>query len=189
VNSRLSPFAVWGLSLGLFGVNAVLAISTLEIDFFSSRLAYLWGFAFGGACAGYHLFAGLFARARIDQIPERARERMRGSLTMKSVLVLTIAQFFVGTAAIARGVSGLYVWTAGEQVVVTYEVKRAHWNDRRSKRCYEHELEGLDAFTNATSALCLDVELKAGTKLVFRGRQSSLGLKYDNFSVAPDSVP
>jgi hypothetical protein len=180
---------VWGLSLGLLAVNLMLAIFGLNIGFFSRWPAYLYGFAFGIACASYQLFAGLYARARIEQIPETIRDRIRGSLAMKTVLVLTIAQFFLGTAAIARGVSGLYVSTAGEKTVVTFQVKRVHWNSRRSQRCFEHELEGLDAFSNATSALCLDVELKAGTKLIFRGRQSSLGMTYDQFSVAPDSDP
>ena len=183
--SARTPMVVWGAALALCMVNLLIVVSTLKIHFFPSRLAWQWGLAFGVACAGYQWFAGLFTRAHLEEISETARDRIRGSLSTRSVLVLTLTQFLLGIFGFAHGISGLYVWTAGEKTVVSYEVTRVHWNSSRYKRCYQHDLEGFGTYSNSAFAPCLAAELKAGTTLAFRGRKSSLGLKYDDFSATP----
>jgi hypothetical protein len=189
MNSRSSPLLFFRLALGVVVANLLISVFTLKIDFFPSNLAYQCGIAFGAACAVFQLFAGRVANARFEQLSEETRDRMRGFLTTRKVALLALIQLLVGTAAFARGISGLYVWVAGEKVIASYTISRVYWNYSRYRRCFSHELEGLDSYTNITSAPCLSAALKAGSKMVFRGRKAALGFKYYDFSGEIDPTP
>jgi hypothetical protein len=179
----------FGLGLVIIIVNLLITVFTIKIDFFPSKLAYLCGLAFGIACAGFQLLAGRLANARLNLLPEEAHDRMRKLLATRSVLVLALIQLAVGTMAFAHAFSGLYVWTCGEKVTASYDITRVYWNYSRYKRCYNHDLDGLDSYTNAAFAPCLPMAFKAGSKLLFYGRASALGFKYDDFSGEIDGSP
>jgi hypothetical protein len=165
--------------------NLAITFGTVPIDFIPSRLTLLLGVAYGASCAAYLVGAAGYAHKRHAQLTDSQRARFGASLAKPSIVIIAVLQLGMGTAAFINGIGGVSTWLFGQPAEVRYTVRETTWLSHRSATrlfggaspCSGYEFRELTAWQNDFIP-CLDEEFQPGSRLLFRGFRSPLGLKF-----------
>jgi len=186
MNTRPVASIVHAAALALLFANLAIIFGASPLDFIPSRLTLLLGVAYGAACAACYVGAAGFAQARLAQLSEYRRRRLRGFMTTRVIGVIAMIQLGCGTAAFISGIAGVSTWMFGRETNVAYTVRESRGTSLhatatrlflRRAACGTRELGELTRWQNAFSP-CLDQSLAPGARIAFHGKSSPLGLRF-----------
>ena len=186
MNTRPLASIVHAAAFGLLVVNLAIVLVAIRLDFIPSRLTLLLGVAYGAVCAACYVGTAGFAHARLAQLSEYRRRRLRGFLSTRVVGIVAMVQLGFGTAAFIGGIAGVSTWMFGAETEVAYTVRESRGTSvhatatrlfLRRAACGTHELGELTRWQNAFGP-CLDEALAPGARIAFHGQSSALGLRF-----------
>jgi hypothetical protein len=176
-----------GLSIALLVFNFALPFTRIVSTFMPNDRAFHLAIVYALACAWFNVYAIRLARIHEHEFKELQTRGIR-KLLDRSLAFTVIAQSLVAFLAFSVGIANFYTMAAGTSAEVTRVVAWSEWKrgtSRHGSHCFKHELVGLSTLENKFGAPCLEVGYDSGTRILYRGKVSSLGLHVDETRIEP----